>query len=139
MHTCDTLIAPTTERPGVKYMGAPEMVSHSIGNRNWTTFLHMIDNTIQKEFASRNQALLVHLGKQGWEFTNYLPYSRNEYAKIKPDGTTSALTLFNNERKKADPAGIFLTPFFHQWLETSTTTYVPPKQTKIDTAGAYEL
>jgi len=139
MSVCETpLISPTCERPGIKYMGAPEMVGHSIGNKYWSTFLHEIDDEIRKRFAAKDQALLVHLAKQGFEFENYLEYSNNEYDKIKPDGKNSALKLFNAERKKADPAGVFLTPFFAQWLGGAVPTYKPPKGTHIDTAGDYK-
>jgi len=91
--------------------------------------------TLKKKFILDNKPLLCHLGKCGWELKDFLSWAAKEYDKIKPDGLNSPITLFNKERIKADPAGIFLTPFFHQFLDRVTSTYIPPKGTEIDTIG----
>jgi len=136
---CDTIISPTAARPGFTHMGCPEVVSHSLGNKYFKEFLLDQHEQMKSILAKQKQPLYVHLGKQGWEFPDFLAWSVSEYDKWKPDGKESSLVLFNRERQKADPTGMFMTPFFNQWLNRKHSSYHPPSGTYIDTVGSFEL
>jgi len=45
----DSLLSPTCARGGAKYMGAPEVITHSIGNKNYENFLLALHEDIKKK------------------------------------------------------------------------------------------
>jgi len=138
LKSSDNLISPSNKRIGPsELIGAPECVSHSLGNQWYEIFIQEIHNDI-KAFFKPNEAVLVHLGKGGWNFDKFLSFIRTEYDKMPKTNGNSPLVAFNLQRKIADPKNIFLTPFFEQLLTTINPTYVPIG-TKINTNGGFRI